>query len=103
RPTGRLRGVHCENQVRLVVIAIRDITKGEEITVDYSLTEWGENAMVSLTVTMAIVTMPDLFFPCALSLSLSLSLCVSLSFFLSLSLSRPPISAQHAADNNQAP
>ena len=27
----------------MVVIAIRDITKGEEITVDYSLTEWGEN------------------------------------------------------------
>ncbi|MEQ2167231.1 hypothetical protein GOODEAATRI_001956 [Goodea atripinnis] len=35
--------VHCGSQVRLVVIAIRDITKGEEITVDYSLTEWGEN------------------------------------------------------------
>lgn len=32
--------------MRLVVIAIRDIAKGEEITVDYSLTDWGENAMV---------------------------------------------------------
>lgn len=29
-----------------MVIAIRDIAKGEEITVDYSLTDWGENAMV---------------------------------------------------------
>src|SRR4029434_11305103 len=95
RPTGRLRGVHCENQVRLVVIAIRDITKGEEITVDYSLTEWGENAMVSLTVTMAIVTMPDLFFPCALSLSLSLSLCLSLFLSLSLSLSLSILSPSH--------
>ncbi|XP_076845660.1 uncharacterized protein LOC143490958 isoform X2 [Brachyhypopomus gauderio] len=44
-PNCRIREVHCGNQVRLVVIAIRDITKGEEITVDYSLTEWGENAM----------------------------------------------------------
>ncbi|KAM6940665.1 uncharacterized protein FYW49_018604 [Xenentodon cancila] len=42
-PNCRIREVHCGNQVRLVVIAIRDITKGEEITVDYSLTEWGEN------------------------------------------------------------
>ncbi|KAM9313715.1 uncharacterized protein KZ484_023581 [Pholidichthys leucotaenia] len=39
----RIREVHCGTQVRLVVIAIRDITKGEEITVDYSLTDWGEN------------------------------------------------------------
>ncbi|XP_030643717.1 uncharacterized protein LOC115823834 [Chanos chanos] len=44
-PNCRIREVHCGNQVRLVVIAIRDITKGEEITVDYSLTDWGENAM----------------------------------------------------------
>ncbi|KTG39087.1 hypothetical protein cypCar_00011681 [Cyprinus carpio] len=44
-PNCRIREVHCGNQVRLIVIAIRDITKGEEITVDYSLTEWGENAM----------------------------------------------------------
>ncbi|KAG7458553.1 hypothetical protein MATL_G00221770 [Megalops atlanticus] len=44
-PNCRIREVHCGNQVRLVVIAIRDIAKGEEITVDYSLTEWGENAM----------------------------------------------------------
>lgn len=35
-----------------MVIAIRDITKGEEITVDYSLTEWGEN-LVSV---MAYIT-----------------------------------------------
>lgn len=42
----RIREVHCGTQVRLVVIAIRDIAKGEEITVDYSLTDWGENAMV---------------------------------------------------------
>ncbi|XP_061101717.1 uncharacterized protein si:dkey-117m1.4 isoform X2 [Conger conger] len=44
-PNCRIREVHCGSQVRLVVIAIRDIAKGEEITVDYSLTEWGENAM----------------------------------------------------------
>ncbi|XP_034543209.1 histone H3.v1-like [Notolabrus celidotus] len=42
-PNCRIREVHCGSQVRLVVIAIRDISKGEEITVDYSLTEWGEN------------------------------------------------------------
>ncbi|XP_075947136.1 uncharacterized protein LOC142949400 isoform X1 [Anarhichas minor] len=42
-PNCRIREVHCGSQVRLVVIAIRDITKGEEITVDYSLTEWGDN------------------------------------------------------------
>ncbi|KAM8843258.1 uncharacterized protein ACB058_014659 [Synchiropus picturatus] len=42
-PNCRIREVHSGSQVRLVVIAIRDITKGEEITVDYSLTEWGEN------------------------------------------------------------
>ncbi|XP_034045092.1 uncharacterized protein LOC117527053 [Thalassophryne amazonica] len=42
-PNCRIREVHCGTQVRLVVIAIRDIIKGEEITVDYSLTEWGEN------------------------------------------------------------
>ena len=45
-PNCRIREVHCGSQVRLVVIAIRDIAKGEEITVDYSLTDWGENAMV---------------------------------------------------------
>lgn len=39
--------MHCGSQVRLVVIAIRDIAKGEEITVDYSLMDWGENAMVT--------------------------------------------------------
>ncbi|KAL7841249.1 hypothetical protein SRHO_G00249400 [Serrasalmus rhombeus] len=44
-PNCRIREVHCGSQVRLVVIAIRDIAKGEEITVDYSLTDWGENAM----------------------------------------------------------
>ncbi|XP_056622734.1 uncharacterized protein si:dkey-117m1.4 isoform X1 [Triplophysa dalaica] len=44
-PNCRIREVHCGNQVRLIVIAIRDIAKGEEITVDYSLTEWGENAV----------------------------------------------------------
>ncbi|XP_061627102.1 serine/arginine repetitive matrix protein 1 isoform X1 [Phyllopteryx taeniolatus] len=42
-PNCRIREVHCGSQVRLVVIAIRNIAKGEEITVDYSLTEWGEN------------------------------------------------------------
>ncbi|XP_073692881.1 uncharacterized protein [Garra rufa] len=42
-PNCRIREVHCGSQVRLVVIAIRDIAKGEEITVDYSLTDWGEN------------------------------------------------------------
>ncbi|KAG7243366.1 hypothetical protein INR49_011822, partial [Caranx melampygus] len=46
-PNCRIREVHCGTQVRLVVIAIRDIAKGEEITVDYSLTDWGENAMPS--------------------------------------------------------
>ncbi|XP_072232470.1 uncharacterized protein [Leuresthes tenuis] len=44
-PNCRIREVHCGTQVRLVVIAIRDIAKGEEITVDYSLTDWGENAL----------------------------------------------------------
>ncbi|XP_051993547.1 uncharacterized protein LOC127651643 isoform X1 [Xyrauchen texanus] len=44
-PNCRIREVHCGSQVRLVVIAIRDIAKGEEITVDYSLTDWGENGM----------------------------------------------------------
>ncbi|TRZ00867.1 hypothetical protein DNTS_034087 [Danionella cerebrum] len=44
-PNCRIREVHSGNQVRLIVIAIRDIAKGEEITVDYSLTEWGENAL----------------------------------------------------------
>ncbi|MEQ2182979.1 hypothetical protein GOODEAATRI_027858, partial [Goodea atripinnis] len=44
-PNCRIREVHCGTQVRLVVIAIRDIAKGEEITVDYSLTDWGENPM----------------------------------------------------------
>ncbi|XP_024261657.2 flocculation protein FLO11 isoform X1 [Oncorhynchus tshawytscha] len=44
-PNCRIREVHCGSQVRLVVIAIRDIAKGEEITVDYSLMDWGENAM----------------------------------------------------------
>lgn len=49
-PNCRIREVHCGSQVRLVVIAIRDITKGEEITVDYSLTEWGENLVSTPTV-----------------------------------------------------
>ncbi|KAL7877218.1 hypothetical protein SRHO_G00038610 [Serrasalmus rhombeus] len=44
-PNCRIREVHYGSQVRLVVIAIRDITKGEEITVDYSLTELAENTM----------------------------------------------------------
>lgn len=44
-PNCRIREVHCGNQVRLVVVAIRDITKGEEITVDYNPSEWGENTM----------------------------------------------------------
>ncbi|XP_034158746.2 uncharacterized protein si:dkey-117m1.4 [Pangasianodon hypophthalmus] len=44
-PNCRIREVHCGSQVRLVVVAIRDITKGEEITVDYNPSEWGENAM----------------------------------------------------------
>ncbi|MCJ8730167.1 hypothetical protein PDJAM_G00181010 [Pangasius djambal] len=43
-PNCRIREVHCGSQVRLVVVAIRDITKGEEITVDYNPSEWGENA-----------------------------------------------------------
>lgn len=52
-PNCRIREVHCGSQVRLVVIAIRDITKGEEITVDYSLTEWGEN-LVSVTYMLSL-------------------------------------------------
>ncbi|XP_008315166.1 serine/arginine repetitive matrix protein 1-like isoform X2 [Cynoglossus semilaevis] len=52
-PNCRIREVHCGSQVRLVVIAIRDITKGEEITVDYSLTEWGENLGFRRTVSPA--------------------------------------------------
>lgn len=51
-PNCRIREVHCGSQVRLVVIAIRDITKGEEITVDYSLTEWGENLVSPLNHTL---------------------------------------------------
>lgn len=50
-PNCRIREVHCGSQVRLVVIAIRDIAKGEEITVDYSLTDWGENPMVVMNCT----------------------------------------------------
>ncbi|CAJ1052249.1 serine/arginine repetitive matrix protein 1 isoform X3 [Xyrichtys novacula] len=52
-PNCRIREVHCGSQVRLVVIAIRDISKGEEITVDYSLTEWGENLGLRGTVSPA--------------------------------------------------
>ncbi|XP_017264222.1 uncharacterized protein si:dkey-117m1.4 isoform X2 [Kryptolebias marmoratus] len=52
-PNCRIREVHCGSQVRLVVIAIRDITKGEEITVDYSLIEWGENLGFRATVSPA--------------------------------------------------
>ncbi|XP_037530257.1 serine/arginine repetitive matrix protein 1, partial [Nematolebias whitei] len=52
-PNCRIREVHCGSQVRLVVIAIRDITKGEEITVDYSLIEWGENLGFRATVSAA--------------------------------------------------
>ncbi|GAA6099202.1 uncharacterized protein si:dkey-117m1.4, partial [Tachysurus ichikawai] len=48
-PNCRIREVHCGNQVRLVVVAIRDITKGEEITVDYNPSEWGENTMTRVT------------------------------------------------------
>lgn len=44
-PNCRIRELHCGNQVRLVVVAIRDIYKGEEITVDYNPSEWGENGM----------------------------------------------------------
>ncbi len=49
-PNCCIREVQCGNQVRLIVIAIRDISKGEEITVDYSLTEWEENATVRVTI-----------------------------------------------------
>ncbi|KAE8277221.1 hypothetical protein D5F01_LYC24932 [Larimichthys crocea] len=45
RQTAGFEKFTARTQVRLVVIAIRDIAKGEEITVDYSLTDWGENAM----------------------------------------------------------
>lgn len=51
-PNCRIREVHCGSQVRLVVIAIRDIAKGEEITVDYNLAEWGENALVIKLITI---------------------------------------------------
>lgn len=44
-----------------MVIAIRDIAKGEEITVDYSLTDWGENAMVRYLVSvLTISVLPSL-------------------------------------------
>lgn len=57
-PNCRIREVHCGTQVRLVVIAIRDIAKGEEITVDYSLTDWGENAMVRYLMSL-LTTVPQ--------------------------------------------
>lgn len=59
-PNCRIREVHCGSQVRLVVIAIRDITKGEEITVDYSLTEWGENLVSAFRHTSKLYTFMSL-------------------------------------------
>ncbi|KAK2852226.1 hypothetical protein Q7C36_007427 [Tachysurus vachellii] len=58
-PNCRIREVHCGNQVRLVVVAIRDITKGEEITVDYNPSEWGENTMTRGSSAAASEPSPD--------------------------------------------
>lgn len=68
-PNCRIREVHCGSQVRLVVIAIRDIAKGEEITVDYNLAEWGENALVIEPTPLFTNTEPPvcLFFNCFIS------------------------------------
>lgn len=52
--------------MRLVVIAIRDITKGEEITVDYSLTEWGDNLVSALLKTQLFSLMLQCFFASAI-------------------------------------
>ncbi|XP_069047507.1 uncharacterized protein [Lepisosteus oculatus] len=42
-PNCRVREVHCGSQARLCVFAIRDIAKGEEITVDYGLGDWSSS------------------------------------------------------------
>ncbi|XP_067257187.1 uncharacterized protein [Chanodichthys erythropterus] len=81
----RIREVHCGNQVRLVVIAIRDIAKGEEITVDYSLNDWGENALEEE--------------PGSLPLSLTVSDYLTPSW--SLSPSSSPLSHSEASDSDR--
>ncbi|XP_072314709.1 uncharacterized protein [Eucyclogobius newberryi] len=84
-PNCRIREVHCGSQVRLVVIAIRDIAKGEEITVDYSLGDWGDNAM------------EDEAGPHPLSLSVSDYLTPSWS----LSPSSSPLTHSEASDSDR--
>ncbi|KAK7909870.1 hypothetical protein WMY93_014554 [Mugilogobius chulae] len=84
-PNCRIREVHCGSQVRLVVIAIRDIAKGEEITVDYSLSDWGDNAM------------EDEAGPHPLSLSVSDYLTPSWS----LSPSSSPLTHSEASDSDR--
>ncbi|XP_055012129.1 uncharacterized protein LOC110159340 isoform X2 [Boleophthalmus pectinirostris] len=84
-PNCRIQEVHCGSQVRLVVIAIRDIAKGEEITVDYSLGDWGDNAM------------EDNPGPHPLSLSVSDYLTPSWS----LSPSSSPLTLSEASDSDR--
>ncbi|XP_033839110.1 uncharacterized protein LOC117385938 [Periophthalmus magnuspinnatus] len=84
-PNCRIREVHCGSQVRLVVIAIRDIAKGEEITVDYSLGDWGDTAM------------EDDAGPHPLSLSVSDYLTPSWS----LSPSSSPLTHSEASDSDR--
>lgn len=86
-PNCRIREVHCGTQVRLVVIAIRDIAKGEEITVDYSLSDWGDNAM------------EDEAGPHPLSMSVSDYLTPSWS--LSMSPSSSPLTHSEASDSDR--
>ncbi|KAG1956536.1 uncharacterized protein si:dkey-117m1.4 isoform X2 [Pimephales promelas] len=106
-PNCRIREVHCGNQVRLIVIAIRDITKGEEITVDYSLTEWGENAVSFHN------TVPSSSFDCSLDhesnikkeeescpIPLSLSVSEYITPSWSLSPSSSPLSHSEPSDSD---
>ncbi|XP_053336272.1 uncharacterized protein LOC128508823 isoform X1 [Clarias gariepinus] len=108
-PNCRIREVHCGSQVRLVVIAIRDIAKGEEITVDYNLAEWGENALAFHR------SVSPRGFECAFnpdsnikkeeeaapSLPLSLTVSDYLTPSWSLSPSSSPLSRSEASDSDR--
>ncbi|CAL1590973.1 unnamed protein product [Knipowitschia caucasica] len=84
-PNCRIREVYCGSQVRLVVIAIRDIAKGEEITVDYSLGDWGDNPMEDEAATHP----------------LSLSVSDYLTPSWSLSPSSSPVTHSEASDSDR--
>ncbi|XP_062865230.1 apoptotic chromatin condensation inducer in the nucleus-like [Trichomycterus rosablanca] len=108
-PNCRIREVHCGNQVRLVVVAIRDIGKGEEITVDYNLAEWGENALAfhravsprgfecAFNPDSSIKKEEDV----APSLPLSLTVSDYLTPSWSLSPSSSPLSRSEASDSDR--